>query len=255
MLEGYRLPPLMFTRDEAIAVLTAEKFIEKMTDIHNVQSYKSGLDKIKSVLRFVEKDYITGIEDNIKVMGRQDVAADLPEAITQCILQSISERKVMHIVYENSEQSRSERNIEPVGCFYSQTSWYLVAFCKLKNEYRNFRIDRIKAFDISSETFSKTHLSLPAYMDKHKFESRIYEVVLSVSTTNMGILEAYKLYHGWLKDEVEGENTLLYFRIFNLDHFARWYISFADIVVIKQPDILKDKVRDLLSKISHASMI
>jgi len=255
LVDGFKLPPLMFSRDEAVAFLTAEKFIEKMTDLHNVRSYKSGMDKIKSVLRYVEKDYITDIENNIKVMGRQDITTELPKAVTQCILQSISEKKIMQISYQKSEQNLSEREIEPIGCFYSQTNWYLIAFCKLRNEYRNFRIDKILNFNILSEHFSKEHLSLSEYMDKHKFDSQLYEVILSIKTSNINTMEGHRFYHGWLKDEIEGDYTNIHFRIWDLDHFTRWYISFSDVATIKQPNILKDRFQELMRKIKVANNI
>lgn len=249
LVDGFRLPPLMFTRDEAIAFLTAEKFIEKMTDLRNVQNYKSGMDKIKSVLRYVEKDYISDIESNIKVLSRENNVNNLPKAITQCILQSISEKKIMHIVYQNSESISSERDIEPIGCFYSEKNWYLIAFCRLKNEYRSFRIDRIVNFSLQSESFSQSHLSLPEFMDKHKLDVHCFETIIRVKTSDMKIIESHKFYHGWIKDNVSEENTDIHFRIFNLEHFARWYISFADITTIIQPEILKDEVKKLLNNI------
>lgn len=243
LVDGYKLPPLMFTREEAIAFLTAEKFIEKMSDLQNVQSYKLGMNKIKAVLKYIEKDYLSDIEINIDVLGKSNTGRELPSAITQCILKSISEQKSMHITY-SSNQKESERNIEPIGCFYSQINWYLIAFCKMKNDYRNFRIDKITSFSLEDEPFSQQHLSLPQYINKYRWQKDSYEVIIQVKNSDLVIVNDYKYYHGWFKEETKEEYTDIYFRIFNLEHFARWYISFADIADIIQPDILREKVQD-----------
>src|SRR5580698_7460080 len=50
IMDGYRLPPIMFTKEEATAFLTAEKLIEKLTDPYTEESYKSAMYKVKAVL-------------------------------------------------------------------------------------------------------------------------------------------------------------------------------------------------------------
>ncbi len=58
LMEGYRLPPVMFTKEEAIAFLTAEKMVEKLTDASSKKHYKEAMLKIKAVLRYSEKDLL-----------------------------------------------------------------------------------------------------------------------------------------------------------------------------------------------------
>ena len=143
----------------------------------------------------------------------------------------------------------SERDIEPIGCFYSQINWYMVAFCRLRNDYRSFRIDKISSFILRDESFSKQHLSLPQYIDKYRLQKDIYEVIIRVKSSDLITINDYKYYHGWLKEVVERDYTDIYFRIFNLEHFARWYLSFADIADIIQPDILQEKVKDQINSL------
>src|SRR6201994_2879430 len=58
IMDGYRLPPVMFTHEEATAFLTAEKFVEKLTDNSTDSHYKSAMYKVRSVLRMAEKDFL-----------------------------------------------------------------------------------------------------------------------------------------------------------------------------------------------------
>src|SRR5438045_9796978 len=68
IMDGYRLPPVMFTKEEATAFLMAEKILDKYTDNYNAGIYRSALYKIKAVLRSAEKDFISAIDENIMVL-------------------------------------------------------------------------------------------------------------------------------------------------------------------------------------------
>src|ERR1700712_4761526 len=67
IMDGYRLPPVMFTREEATAFLTAEKFVEKLTDASTVATYQSAMYKIKAILKTTEKDLLEDMDANIAV--------------------------------------------------------------------------------------------------------------------------------------------------------------------------------------------
>src|SRR6478736_5222842 len=68
LMEGYKLPPVMFSQDEATALLTAAKLMQSKTDANSVQHYTAALDKIKAVLRGAEKDHIEEIDERIAVV-------------------------------------------------------------------------------------------------------------------------------------------------------------------------------------------
>src|SRR5471030_2113525 len=77
IMDGYRLPPVMFTREEATAFLTAEKFIEKLTDTATIANHRSAMYKVRAILRTAEKDPLEGIDQNIEVMrNRIQLPAD-----------------------------------------------------------------------------------------------------------------------------------------------------------------------------------
>src|SRR5580658_7443664 len=73
IMDGYRLPPVMFTREEATAFLTAEKLIEKLTDTSTMEHHKSAMYKVKAVLRATEKDYLENMDEHIQVLNNSHV--------------------------------------------------------------------------------------------------------------------------------------------------------------------------------------
>src|SRR5882724_11540526 len=71
IMDGYRLPPVMFTKEEATAFLTAEKLMEKLTDTTTVESYKSAMYKVRAVLSTTHKDFLEQIDQRIEVIKRR----------------------------------------------------------------------------------------------------------------------------------------------------------------------------------------
>ncbi|HTB30754.1 MAG TPA: YafY family protein, partial [Bacteroidia bacterium] len=182
IMDGYRLPPVMFTLEEATAFLTAEKLIEKLTDTSTEESYKSAMYKVKAVLRSTEKDYLESMDNHIEVLNNSHIPKpkSLPNPI-QAILKSISGKNVLNIEYfSNNKQEKTKRNIEPVGVFYSGNYWHIIAFCHLRNDYRDFRTDRISHISQTSQKFIKEHPSLKNYLKQLTKERELETVVMRV---------------------------------------------------------------------------
>src|SRR3954463_4776967 len=89
IMDGYRLPPVMFTREEATAFLTAEKFVEKLTDAATMAQYQSAMYKVRAVLKTSEKDALENLDGSIEVLkSHPQKSPDKVEHI-QTILNSI----------------------------------------------------------------------------------------------------------------------------------------------------------------------
>jgi predicted DNA-binding transcriptional regulator YafY len=157
LMEGYRLPPLMFTPAEALSMLTAEKFIEQMTDPHNSGHFRSAMDKVRAVMRGVDRRYMEGLDENISVYrSRRAPEAKMPDLL-QTILRSVGDREILAMEYTGCDGRPSQREIEAVGVTYSYPLWYLTAWCHLREDYRNFRLDRIDSLEGTARPHTKQH--------------------------------------------------------------------------------------------------
>lgn len=229
IVEGYRLPPLSFTTEEATAFLTAGKFIHKMTDSRNIFHFNTGLDKIKAVMRYAEKDYLEGIENNITVVGYYESSIDMPADSTRQILQSISQRKRIRIAYTNKEGISSERMVEPVGCLYNHRNWHLIAWCGNSRSYRNFRIDRITSLSVTEEPFSRKHPGLQSYIRKHRKSDQLLNITVKVKNEHLALFREHKYPYGYEGSKETTGFVEFYYRIFDDEHFRRWFRCVEDI--------------------------
>ncbi|RZL50538.1 MAG: YafY family transcriptional regulator [Pedobacter sp.] len=163
IVQGYFLPPISFNSDEANALLLMERFLAGFADQSILNHYTSALNKVKTVLRSAQKEKLESLNENIKLQ--------LPERLTNdfghlSVLQNaISARCVIALTYKNNKQETSEREVEPIGLIFYAFSWHLIAWCHLRNEYRDFKVSNILNVHCTEIPFKKNgHMSLNDYM-------------------------------------------------------------------------------------------
>lgn len=252
LMDGYRLPPVMFTRQEAIAFLTAEKLVEKLTDPATEEFYKSAMYKIKAVLKTQEKEHLEHMTDHIEVLSNPYLPKDhFSDSPIQTILHSISAKVVLTMFYfANHNQQRTEREVEPVGIFYAGSHWYLIGYCLLRKDYRTFRIDRIESAETTAKHYSLQHPSLKLYLQQLAKEKSLQKVVMVVDQETVKHLGEQKYYNGFVSEKPTGNRVEMTFLTDSLQGFARWYMMFGDTADIISPESLKERIRDLITKIS-----
>jgi len=249
IMEGYRLPPVMFTREEAGSFITAEKLMKKLTDENLGNHYESAMFKIKSVMRAADKDWLDNLENSISVHpNRVLFNKDVPNAL-EIILEAIADKRQVILHYKTQFKEPSERHIEPIGIFHASNFWYFTGYCTLRNDYRQFRTDRILGIKKSDKGFTKTHPTLE--------ELRARETDLPVTKVRIAVdkkLATYmgntKYEYGFVSQEETDDKVIMTFMTHYLNYgFERWYMMYADQSEVLEPQELKDAVHQLLQKI------
>jgi predicted DNA-binding transcriptional regulator YafY len=255
IMDGYRLPPVMFTREEATAFLTAEKFIEKLTDASTVAHHKSAMYKVRAILRTAEKDLLEGIDQNIEVLrSRSQLRVDHQDHI-QSILNSIANKHILAIEYfAHHSQENTQRELEPVGIFFLEGYWHLIAYCHLRKDYRDFRIDRIKSLVVTDKQFKDSHPTLKTYITQTAKEKHLETVVISIDKSIYNYLEQQKYYSGFVSEAIKDDKVEMTYLTGSIEGFARWYIMYADQAEIVQSDALKKRVKELVGIIAQKNL-
>lgn len=255
IVDGYRLPPVMFSPEEALALFTAEKLVAQLTDGTNAVNYHSAMYKIKAVMDRDKQDLLQNISDHIEVFkhpGQKSIQPDL--SLLQPVLKSIDQKKILRIGYlARYNHQQTERLVEPLGVFYADNNWHLIAFCRMRNDYRDFRLDRISLMNLTGTYFSKDHLSLKDYLAQKKAAENTnnYPVIIIKVKKSMAVwLDFEKVYHGFISEALIDDEIEMTFMTSSLQGFARWFLMFGDHARILQPEALKEEVRSLISSVS-----
>ncbi|WP_379091521.1 helix-turn-helix transcriptional regulator [Pedobacter sp. UC225_65] len=147
LMEGYKIPPVMFSESQANALILAEQLVLKNKDTSLIKDYTEAIDKIKAVLGQSEKDKAnlladrTRFEQNINRERNSDNISQLQYALTNFYLTKID--------YTNEQNQTTSRTIEPFALISTNENWLLIAWCGLRKEFRYFRLDRILRYENS----------------------------------------------------------------------------------------------------------
>lgn len=247
LMEGYKLPPVMFNQDEATALLTAAKLVESKTDAGISKHYTAALDKIRAILRQTEKGHIEDSDEHIAVMKHPAIVYEPEkELYLQQILKAISTTSVLDMEYKTIEKNESsQRKVEPVGIYYLGSHWHLIAWCRMRNDYRNFRTDRISRLRITDESISKTHPPLQSFISKMSQEKEVHKVVIEVEQEIVKYFGEQKYYNGFVKEEKIGDQVRMTFLTGSLMGFSRWFMLYGDHARIVEPLELNDMVAQI----------
>ena len=165
LMEGYTIPPLMFTEAQANALIIAEQLVLKNKDTSFIIDYSAAIEKIKAVLRYSQKDKANLLSERtqfeqIKSLERNSSnLSDLQFALTNFLQTKID--------YINAEGKTTTRIIEPFALL-STENWLLLAKCRLRKEFRYFRLDRIKKLQLLTEKFEPHQMTLQEFFDKNR---------------------------------------------------------------------------------------
>ena len=143
MREGYTLPPLMFTREEVVALVAGAKLVRAWGGLAMAQAAQDALLKIEAVLP-------EGVRERVATTSVEAFGAEMREVDRERLdlLERAAEgRRRLQITYIDGHGRHSERAVRPLGlCFWGKV-WTLAAWCELRRDFRVFRIDRIQGVD------------------------------------------------------------------------------------------------------------
>jgi predicted DNA-binding transcriptional regulator YafY len=251
VMEGYRLPPVMFTQEEASALLLGSKLAEQFTDDSIRQHFSSALYKIKSVLRTSDKEYVDNLTTNIEIMRARVPAEELAQQYLSSLQRAIAERRVVSMeYYAQYKDEVMQRVIEPIGLCYYGSAWHVIGWCRLRNDYRDFRLGRIRKMSLGEETFSEnTHPSIQEYIRQVTDRSELLEVTIRFNKTVARHIGEQKYFYGFVSQEDVDEYVQMKFVTAQLELFGRWLLMFTNAVTIVAPETLRETMMRLVTNL------
>jgi predicted DNA-binding transcriptional regulator YafY len=167
LMEGYRLPPVHFTESEANALITAEQLVLKNNDASLIEHYTLAMAKIKSVLKYETKDTTELLSNRIaswqsaEKMNPKSPLTTLQLAITHFNLSLIEYKSVQN-------EAITTRTIEPFALYNTAgETWLLVAWCRLRKDFRTFRVDKIVKIEVLKDQFEPHKMTIGEYYEKY----------------------------------------------------------------------------------------
>ncbi len=247
-LTDYHLPPVMFTNAEASALLMGGKLIETWTDESVQTEFDSALFKIKSVLKRPDQEHLEDLTAHINVAKPASRKPHHATGLLNSLQHAIARRHVLAIHYHSHyNDTETRREVEPVGLYHAHMAWHLIAYCRTRQDYRDFRVDRIRQLADTGQLFSRRdRLSLQDYLDRvGKTDMPVTNIVLVFQKSVVRHLQEQKYSFGF-QDEVDlGDRVRMRFQTPWVEGMARWLLMFGQAVAIEEPELLQSRMRSL----------
>ena len=166
IVQGYFLPPVSFTQNEANALILIASLADRFGDKSIAKHSGNALQKIRTVLRQSDKEKSEDLSGRIKVLNpvpteSKDYLSEIETAITGKI--------ILQIDYTDSQKQNTQREVEPIGMIYYTDQWHLIAWCWKRNDYRDFKVNQINLLRSTDKPFRKQdHISVDAHIRSWK---------------------------------------------------------------------------------------
>ena len=230
LLDEYVLNKTILSEEEQNQILFALQGMKKVKG----QDEKDILEKL-SIL-FNKK-----INDWIKI----DFSnwGNIQEERFDIIKSAILNKQLVQFIYYNSNGEENNRIVEPLQIWFKDKSWYLISYCKLKEDYRIFKIARIKEIKILEEHFER---ELPKEEEKEKHNFKMIELELEINKAM-----TYRVYDEFESKEItkkEDENFIIKVKYPENEWIYGYILSFGEYAKILNPAYVKNIIKDKLQK-------
>ena len=148
---GYDLPPLMFTRDEIEALVLGARLVRQCGDPPLARASDAILSKVATVIPAELAPILAETPLFVPPSSSDRRSAD---ALTT-VREALSGRRKLRMEYVGPAGDCSERTVRPLGVFFWSRTWTLAAWCELRNDFRNFRLDRATELVTLDQTFEE----------------------------------------------------------------------------------------------------
>lgn len=151
---GFKLPPMMFTNDEALALAVGLLAAQQLGLTESVHAVESTRAKLERVMPAELKARVRALTDTIKL----DLNAIPPSPSSQVLLtlsSAAQQQRRVHLHYRSSEAHETERDVDPYGLACRLGRWYVVGRCHLRHDLRSFRLDRITEVNVTETRFDR----------------------------------------------------------------------------------------------------
>lgn len=231
LLENFVLDKSILSEEEQNQILFALQSLEKL----NVNNEKKALEKMSMLFNKGTKNWI---EIDFSNWGTDSTQNEKFNKIKESIINS----KVIEITYFNSYGEENKRQIEPLQIWFKDKSWYIKAFCRLKQDYRIFKITRIRDVKVLDEHFKK---ELPIEKEK-KQNFKVISLKLEISKEM-----AYRVYDEFEKENIsknENGDFIITIDCPENEWVYVYILSFGEYAKILSPEYAKDIVKKRLDK-------
>ena len=253
IVKGYHLPPVMLNRDEASALLAGERLMQRWNHTKISKAFLTAFEKIRSVLPADDREYVEALDKSMQALQPEHENQPRPDdQIFVWMQHAIFKKEVIEICYESPfKQENITRQVEPLGLLLKDNHWYLAGWCRLRKDYRMFRLDRFHDFKLTGEKLpDPPPHSLKEFHDRNlDKEKELTEVTIWFAEKSARYIGDTKYHHGWAWEEKVEDGLNITFLTAHPEYLSRWVLMWGKEAKILTPPSLQKRMKELVEEL------
>lgn len=239
---GFKLPPLLFTEDEALALTMSLLLAREQGLAQTAPAFEGALAKIERVLPVESRERMQAVGPTVIFESR---STHVPFSLAAILLLSAavqSERSV-RFSYRSAHGEVTERLVDPYGVVAHEGIWYTIGYCHLRKAERLFRLDRVQRIEITSDSFRRpaSFEALAAVQRALAAVPRVWQIEVWLETTLSEAQRHIPLSRGHFAEANQG--VLIRCEVDDLPWMARLLAGLGIPFVIHHPSELRTVLR------------
>lgn len=240
LMEGYFLPPLSFTTDEATMLLLGSEFMAQNFDAQYRIAAHAANRKITSVLPEKLRDDVAYLQKSIRFITAEQRPAEV--MMLQQVRRAIIERVTVRFTYSKryGQDTQTTRDADPYSLIYVTGTWHMTAYCHMRKDIRIFRLDRMDALEVLPQAFVR---QINVIMEEHQGRERNITVrVLFDHEVIRWVRESRNYFI--VTEEEKTEGLLVTLQIRQESEIVQWLLGWGRHVRVLEPESLRQRLAD-----------
>lgn len=245
LVRGYKMPPLVFTPEEAVAIYLGTSLVAAVWDPLYQESVRGALAKLDNVLPDEQRAEVARARQTLLAMGLTQADPGHSGPYLKTLWAAIQQRRVVHMVYRGRNQPEPlPRDFDPYVLVHGWSRQYCVGYCHLRQGIRSFRVDRMLELTLLDQAFEvPADFDLEAYVAAEPYFQRRVQVRLYFGPE--AALQALDNQTHWdkLEEQPDG-STFVTFEVPDVEVAATIVMSYGYLAEIGEPEELRALVRE-----------
>ena len=245
LMRGYKLPPLIFTAEEATVLYMGANLVEEVWGQIYQDAVTSVVAKLDNVLPDDLRQQVSRAQDSMVFSGLRAKDYRPWEPIIHTLRQNITDRKTVELTYRGFSLEETCRLVDPYALTFRSGLWYLIGFCHMRADMRTFRVDRIQTVEPSEDSFTiPRDFSARNYLDRTMQFEDTYKIRVLMDKEIAPYIRENHGHWAELNEHEDGSLTVS-FGTSGLDWVTGWVLSYGSRALVLDPPELVSRIRDV----------
>ena len=243
LVRGYKMPPLVFTLEEAVALVLGTGMVEELWGQLYRESARGALAKLENLLPEEQFREVAWARQSLVATGLHRGDLDALAPTLEKLRRALREHRKVTMNYRSTTNPHPEsRDFNPYALVHRWGWWYTIGYCHLRNELRTFRVDRIESLNLTDQVFQiAADFNIQEYLEQELKSQPLIQIRLRFDPEGVNIAQQSRAF--WESMEVQADGAIIVtMKMPDLYWAASTILSYGPLVTVLEPEALRQMV-------------